>query len=338
MNVSSPAIYDLAVIGGGINGAGIARDAAGRGLKVLLVEQDDLASHTSSWSTKLIHGGLRYLEHYEFRLVAKRCRARGAARGRAAHHRAAAVRAAARAAPAAGVDDPLPGCSSTTISAAGDAALVVRRRPRREQAGARDLKPQLSQGLRLLRRRVDDARLVVLNAIRRARARRRRARAHAARSGPARRRPVARDAGRRRRPARRGTGARAGQRRRALGQGRAATTISPDSIARDVRHVKGSHIVVPRVHAEAHAYILQNADKRIVFVIPYERALLADRHDRRAGRRVSRRRASRADEIDYLLRDRQRLSRRARSPRPTSCGPTAACGRSTTTARRTRRR
>src|SRR5262245_16779436 len=61
--------YDLLVIGGGVNGAGIARDAAGRGLKVCLVEQDDLASHTSSKATKLIHGGLRYLEYYEFRLV-----------------------------------------------------------------------------------------------------------------------------------------------------------------------------------------------------------------------------------------------------------------------------
>jgi glycerol-3-phosphate dehydrogenase len=62
-------VYDLAIIGGGINGCGIARDAAGRGLKVYLCEQNDLASGTSSWSTKLIHGGLRYLEHYEFRLV-----------------------------------------------------------------------------------------------------------------------------------------------------------------------------------------------------------------------------------------------------------------------------
>ncbi|MEP0393295.1 MAG: glycerol-3-phosphate dehydrogenase [Erythrobacter sp.] len=61
--------YDLLIIGGGINGAGIARDAAGRGLSVLLVEMNDLASHTSSASTKLIHGGLRYLEHMEFRLV-----------------------------------------------------------------------------------------------------------------------------------------------------------------------------------------------------------------------------------------------------------------------------
>lgn len=61
--------YDIAIIGGGINGTGIARDAAGRGLKVFLCEKNDLASATSSASTKLIHGGLRYLEHYEFRLV-----------------------------------------------------------------------------------------------------------------------------------------------------------------------------------------------------------------------------------------------------------------------------
>ncbi|MBN8966446.1 MAG: FAD-dependent oxidoreductase, partial [Rhizobiales bacterium] len=61
--------HDLAIIGGGINGAAIARDAAGRGLRVLLLEQNDLASGTSSTSTKLIHGGLRYLEHGAFRLV-----------------------------------------------------------------------------------------------------------------------------------------------------------------------------------------------------------------------------------------------------------------------------
>jgi glycerol-3-phosphate dehydrogenase len=60
---------DLLIVGGGINGAGIARDAVGRGLSVCLVEQDDLAAHTSSAATKLIHGGLRYLEYYEFRLV-----------------------------------------------------------------------------------------------------------------------------------------------------------------------------------------------------------------------------------------------------------------------------
>ena len=71
MNGTEDPPLDLFVVGGGINGAGIARDLAGRGLRVMLVEQDDLASHTSSSSTKLIHGGLRYLEHYEFSLVRK---------------------------------------------------------------------------------------------------------------------------------------------------------------------------------------------------------------------------------------------------------------------------
>ena len=66
-----PLSCDVLVVGGGINGAGIARDLAGRGLKVVLCEQDDLARHTSSSSTKLIHGGLRYLEYYEFNLVRK---------------------------------------------------------------------------------------------------------------------------------------------------------------------------------------------------------------------------------------------------------------------------
>src|SRR5436309_16104956 len=69
LNGEAKATVDLLVVGGGINGAGIARDATGRGLSVLLVEQDDLAAHTSSASTKLIHGGLRYLEYGEIRLV-----------------------------------------------------------------------------------------------------------------------------------------------------------------------------------------------------------------------------------------------------------------------------
>ena len=69
MNPVGREVFDLAIIGGGINGTGIARDAAGRGLSVLLLEQGDLACGTSSASTKLIHGGLRYLEHYAFRLV-----------------------------------------------------------------------------------------------------------------------------------------------------------------------------------------------------------------------------------------------------------------------------
>jgi glycerol-3-phosphate dehydrogenase len=68
---TTPASCDLLVVGGGVNGSGIARDAAGRGLTVVLCEQDDLAAHTSSASTKLIHGGLRYLEEFHFSLVRK---------------------------------------------------------------------------------------------------------------------------------------------------------------------------------------------------------------------------------------------------------------------------
>ena len=67
--MDSETVFDLLIIGGGINGTAIARDASGRGLKVMLVEQGDLASGTSSKSTKLIHGGLRYLEYYDFKLV-----------------------------------------------------------------------------------------------------------------------------------------------------------------------------------------------------------------------------------------------------------------------------
>ena len=76
---------DIAIIGGGINGCGVARDAAGRGLSVLLVEKDDLASGTSSASTKLIHGGLRYLEHYRLRLVRELLREREVLLGMAPH-------------------------------------------------------------------------------------------------------------------------------------------------------------------------------------------------------------------------------------------------------------
>ena len=102
-----PKAVDLLVIGGGINGACIARDAAGRGLDVLLCEKDDLAAHTSSASTKLIHGGLRYLEHYDFRLVRHSLREREVLLSqRPAHRLAPAFRAAAPRRAAAPVDDP----------------------------------------------------------------------------------------------------------------------------------------------------------------------------------------------------------------------------------------
>ena len=69
-------VFDLFIIGGGINGAGIARDAAGRGLSVCLADKGEIGGATSSWSTKLIHGGLRYLENYEFKLVRESLRER----------------------------------------------------------------------------------------------------------------------------------------------------------------------------------------------------------------------------------------------------------------------
>ena len=78
-------IYDLAVIGGGINGVGIAADAAGRGLSVLLAEMGDLASGTSSHSSKLVHGGLRYLEYFEFRQVRKALQEREVLLAKAPH-------------------------------------------------------------------------------------------------------------------------------------------------------------------------------------------------------------------------------------------------------------
>src|SRR5215204_937365 len=157
--------YDLLVIGGGINGAGIARDAAGRGLSVLLVERDDLAAHTSSGSTKLIHGGLRYLEHYEFRLVAE-----------ALAEREVLLRAAPH------VIEPLafvlphePHLRPAWMIRAGlflydhlggrmtlPKSFGVRLDRSRWGAG---LKPKFQRGFVYADARVDDARLVVLNAI-----------------------------------------------------------------------------------------------------------------------------------------------------------------------------
>ena len=169
---------DLLVIGGGVNGAGIARDAAGRGLSVVLCEKDDLAEGTSSRSGKLVHGGLRYLEYYEFRLVREALIEREVLlQRRAAYHLADALRAAAR--PRIG----RPGwcgsaCFFTIISAA---ASICRRRARsilrRDPEGA-PIKTGIPKAFEYSDCWVDDARLVVLNA-------RRRQRSAARRSSPA---------------------------------------------------------------------------------------------------------------------------------------------------------
>ena len=260
--------FDLLVIGGGINGAGIARDAAGRGLSVLLVEKDDLAAHTSSASTKLIHGGLRYLEHYEFRLV-----------GEALAEREVLLRIAPH------LIEPLlfvlphephlrPGWMIRVGLFLYDRlggrmtlpkSFGVRLDRTRYGAG---LKSRFRKGFVYADARVDDARLVVVNAIG--------ARAHGADI----RTRTQLVAAVREQGLWRATLESAGERfdvsARALvnAAGPWVRDVLSDlanvHTTAGVRHVKGSHIVVPRVHDEPHAYILQNADNRIVFVIPYQ--------------------------------------------------------------------
>ncbi len=261
--------FDLLVVGGGINGAGIARDAAGRGLRVLLVERDDLASHTSSWSSKLIHGGLRYLEHYEFRLVRE-----------ALVEREVLLRAAPH------IIRPL----TFVLPHLADQrpAWMIRLGlflydhlgGRRVLAGSRavrlggvgplgsPLDPTIAKGFTYSDCSVDDSRLVVLNAmdaVERGATVLTRTACHAAHRDQgfweaeiggvdAAVRPV------RARALVNAAGPWVSQ---FLEEGLGLRTRSR------VRLVKGSHIVVPRLHDGPHAYILQNDDKRIVFVIPY---------------------------------------------------------------------
>jgi len=260
--------FDLLVVGGGINGAGIARDAAGRGLSVLLVEKDDLASATSSWSTKLIHGGLRYLEHYEFRLV-----------GESLAEREVVLRIAPH------IVEPLsfvlphePHLRPAWMIRAGlflyDRLGGRMSLPRSFGVSLDDtrwgagLQHRFRRGFVYADARVDDARLVLLTAMS--------ARDHGADVRVRTRFVSARRAGGLWSATIVGPGGREAVAARAIVNAAGpwvadvlATTDAKPSNA-SVRHVKGSHIVVPRVHAEEHAYILQNSDNRIVFVIPYQ--------------------------------------------------------------------
>jgi D-erythritol 1-phosphate dehydrogenase len=266
-SVASP-IFDLLVIGGGINGAGIARDAAGRGMSVLLAEQDDLAAHTSSASTKLIHGGLRYLEYFEFRLVAEALKEREVLLANAPHiieplafvlPHEAHLRPAWMIRAGLFLYDHLGGRMTLPKS------FGVKLAGSRWSAG---LKPQFARGFVYADARVDDARLVVINALD-AQAKgadiRVRTRVTGARreGGLWRATLQAHDRGPEEVVARAIVNA-AGPWVR-----RVQDSVSAAPAKEGVRHIKGSHIVVPRVHAEEHAYILQNADKRIVFIIPY---------------------------------------------------------------------
>ena len=158
--------FDLAIIGGGINGTGIARDAAGRGLRVLLVEQNDLASGTSSASTKLIHGGLRYLEHGAFRLVREALHEREVLLRMAPHvDPADALRAAAGAGRALAAAAAASACSSTTGSAARKLLPATRTVDLTHHPVGQPLKRPFRYGFEYSDCQVDDARLVVLNAL-----------------------------------------------------------------------------------------------------------------------------------------------------------------------------
>ena len=256
--------YDLLVIGGGINGAGIARDAAGRGLSVLLAEKDDLAAATSSCSSKLIHGGLRYLEHYEFRLVAE-----------ALAEREVLLKVAAHLVwPARFVMPHVPELRPRWMIRAGlflydhlsrRTSLPGSRAVRLDQPPYNSgLKPQFRHGFIYSDCRVDDARLVVANALD--------AREHGARILT--RTEVlaaARQAG--------GWKARLSSGEEVLAKAlvnaagpwvKQVLNARLGKPTRDaVRLVKGSHIVLARLYEGEHAFILQNDDRRVIFMIPY---------------------------------------------------------------------
>lgn len=270
-------IYDLAVIGGGINGVGIAADAAGRGLSVFLCEKDDLASHTSSASSKLIHGGLRYLEHYEFRLVREALAEREVLLRKAPH----IVR------PMRFVLPHRPHLRPAWMIRAG-LFLYDHLGKREKLAGSRTLHPGAESPLKTDITRafeysdcaVDDARLVVLNAM-------------AAREQGAHIHTRTRCVNAHRIEGywhvhlERADGSLFSIRARALvnAAGPWVARFIRDDLKLEspygIRLIQGSHLIVPKLYEGEHAYILQNEDQRIVFAIPYlERFTLIGTTDR----------------------------------------------------------
>ena len=263
-----PAEVDLLVVGGGINGAGIARDAAGRGWKVLLCEKGDLAGATSSASSKLVHGGLRYLEYGEFRLVREALSEREVLLSLAPH----IVRPLRFVLPHDGTLRPrwmiraglfLYDHIGGRRTLPGTETIAVQRHP----YGA-PLRTGLRTAFVYSDCWVDDARMVVINA------------RDAARRGAAimtRTEFVAatRDNGLWRARLRSSDGREAPVTARLIVD--AAGPWVTDVLQRcglhakaALRLVKGSHIVVPRLYDGNHAYLLQNDDRRVVFVLPFE--------------------------------------------------------------------
>ncbi|MGY2051037.1 glycerol-3-phosphate dehydrogenase [Methylobacterium sp. JK268] len=264
-----PGLYDLAVIGGGINGCGIARDAAGRGASVVLFEQNDLASGTSSASTKLIHGGLRYLEHHEFRLVREALMEREVLWASAPHivwplrfvlphlkglRPAWLLRLGLFLYDTLGGRKLLPGTRSLDLA--------------RDEAGA-PLKEGFRRAFEYSDCWVEDSRLVALNArdaAARGAAIRTRTRVVAA-TRLSDRWQVAVEAGGRRETVE----ARVLVNAAGPWVAEVLTGVVRANAAAGVRLVQGSHIVVPRIFRHDRAYIFQNPDGRIIFAIPYER-------------------------------------------------------------------
>ncbi|HEY0846499.1 MAG TPA: glycerol-3-phosphate dehydrogenase [Noviherbaspirillum sp.] len=260
---------DLLVVGGGINGAGIARDAAGRGLSVVLCEKDDLASHTSSSSSKLIHGGLRYLEYYEFGLVRKALIEREVLLRVAPHimrplrfvlphdkgqRPGWMIRIGLFLYDSLAKRELLPGSSGLDL---------------RHHAAGEPLKPEFTKGFVYSDGWVDDARLVVLNAV------------DAAEKGATvltrtRCESARRSGDRWLAELRAADGRKTTVRARALVNAAGPwaahflQTAAQRPSEKSLRLIKGSHIVVPRLFDHPYAYIFQHPDGRIVFAIPYE--------------------------------------------------------------------
>jgi glycerol-3-phosphate dehydrogenase len=306
--------YDLAIIGGGINGCGIARDAAGRGWHVFLCERADLASGTSSASTKLIHGGLRYLEYYEFRLVREALMEREVLWGIAPHiiwplrfilphHRQ--LRPAWLLRLGLFIYDHLGGRKRLPPTR----TLNLRSDP----AGAL-LKPEFTRGFAYSDCWVEDSRLVVLNALDAAE----RGATIASRTECVSAERIdgswvvtLQDAA---------TGTRRTIRAKALVNAagpwvaEVAGSVVRANVPAAVRLVQGSHVVVPRLYDHDACYIFQNADGRIFFLIPYERDFtLIGTTDQDFTGDPSDVRAS-AAEIDYLCASTSAYLRRRVTP------------------------
>jgi glycerol-3-phosphate dehydrogenase len=305
--------YDLLVVGGGINGTGIARDAAGRGLQVLLCEQHDLAQHTSSASSKLVHGGLRYLEQYEFRLVRESLAEREVLLRTAPHivhpmrfvmphvpelRPAWMIRVGLFLYDYLARRDTLPDSNSIDLRAA----------PYHD-----GLKPGLTKGFIYSDCWVDDARLVIANA---------RAAADLGATILTRTTCVA---AKREGALWRVTLQTDGAAPKEVSSRALVNVAGPwakQFINKNIRLdtpfglklVKGSHIVVPRLYEGDHAFILQNDDRRVVFVYPYEEryTLIGTTDVEHTGEPGAC--AASNEEIDYLCRAANRYFARVLAP------------------------